>query len=68
MGALRAEPSRSKWIMAAVAVAAIGVGLYAFRDTYLAGSVNARLVKVYALLFKARFLPLMKCREAWRAF
>ena len=57
-GALKAEPSRSKWIIAAVAVAAIGAGLYAFRDTYLAGSVNARLVKVYALLFKARFFPM----------
>ena len=52
----RGEPAkagglaRSKWVMAAVAVAAIGVALYTFRDTFLAGSVNARLLSVYGLV------------------
>ena len=58
----RAEPAKagglvkSKWVMAAVAVAAIGVGLYTFRDTFLAGSVNARLLRVYALVCQVRHL------------
>ncbi len=55
MGSPRAEPAKllqSKWVMAALAVAVIGVGLYTFRDTFLAGSVNSRLVKVYSLLYQ----------------
>ena len=58
MGSPRAEPAKllqSKWVMAALAVAVIGVGLYTFRDTVLAGSVNSRLVKVYALLYQVSF-------------
>ena len=54
-GSPRAEPSKllqSKWVMAALAVAVLSVGLYAFRDTFLAGSVNSRLVRVYALLYQ----------------
>ena len=54
-GSPRAEPNKllqSKWVIAAVAVAVIGVGLYTFRDTFLAGSINSRLVKVYALLYQ----------------
>ena len=52
----KAEPSmlQSKWVMAAVAVAVLGVGLYTFRDTFLAGSVNARLFKVYAFVCRVR--------------
>ena len=52
----RGEPAKvgglakSKWVMVAVAVAAVAVGLYTFRDTFLAGSVNARLLRVYALV------------------
>lgn len=55
MGSPRAEPPKllqSKWVMAALAVAVLGVGLYAFRDTFLAGSVNSRLVRVYAFLYQ----------------
>ena len=54
-GSPRAQPSKlaqSKWVVAAVAVAVIGLGLYTFRDTFLAGSVNSRLLKVYALLYQ----------------
>ncbi len=60
MGSPRAEPAKllqSKWVMAALAVAVIGVGLYTFRDTVLAGSVNSRLVKVYALLYQVSSCP-----------
>ena len=56
-GSPRAEPfklAQSKWVVAALAVAVIGMGLYTFRDTFLAGSINARLLKVYALFCQVR--------------
>lgn len=55
----KAEPSmlHSKWVMAAVAVAVVGLGLYTFRDTFLAGTVNARLFKVYAFVCRVRSWP-----------
>ncbi len=70
----KAEPSmlQSKWVMAAVAVAVVGLGLYTFRDTFLAGSVNARLFKVYAFVCRVRswpsLLPPSTCHHpVWKA-